>query len=166
MIDDDTYKLIKKLRDENAWLRKELGRLKKKDKGVEWRKIPGFERYEASNLGQIRKAADMFGRPAGNVLKPRISNYGHQVVSVYGETRSQQKRSSIHRLVCMAFHGPAPFEGAVVCHNNGIADDNRPENLRWGSIADNAADFKKHNQERKMRVVGKYKHDNQANSNA
>ena len=47
------------------------------------------------------------------------------------------KNYKIHRLVCEAFHGPAPFEGSVVLHLNEKATDNRPENLRWGTQKEN-----------------------------
>jgi len=43
----------------------------------------------------------------------------------------------VHRLVCEAFHGPAPFERAVVIHIDENALNNRPENLRWGTQKEN-----------------------------
>lgn len=43
----------------------------------------------------------------------------------------------IHRLVCEAFHGPAPFERAVVIHIDENALNNRSENLRWGTQKEN-----------------------------
>jgi hypothetical protein len=43
----------------------------------------------------------------------------------------------VHRAVCEAFHGPAPFEGAVVMHLDENAHNNRPENLRWGTQKEN-----------------------------
>jgi len=43
----------------------------------------------------------------------------------------------IHRLVCEAFHGFAPFERAVVLHLDENALNNRPENLRWGTQKEN-----------------------------
>ena len=43
----------------------------------------------------------------------------------------------VHRLVCEAFHGPAPFAGAVVIHLDEDATNNRPENLRWGTQKEN-----------------------------
>jgi hypothetical protein len=43
----------------------------------------------------------------------------------------------VHRLVCEAFHGPAPFDRAVVLHINEDAHDNRPENLKWGTQKEN-----------------------------
>ena len=49
----------------------------------------------------------------------------------------RNKTYKVHRLVCEAFHGPAPFEGAVVMHLNEIPDDNRAENLRWGTQREN-----------------------------
>lgn len=43
----------------------------------------------------------------------------------------------VHRLVCEAFHGPAPFERAVVLHLDENALNNRPENLQWGTQKEN-----------------------------
>jgi len=36
-----------------------------------------------------------------------------------------------HRVICEAFHGPAPSDEHCVNHKNGIKNDNRPENLEW-----------------------------------
>jgi len=49
----------------------------------------------------------------------------------------QGKNYKIHRLICEAFHGPAPHGKAVVLHLNENALDNRPENLRWGTQKEN-----------------------------
>lgn len=43
----------------------------------------------------------------------------------------------VHQLVCEAFHGPRPFEGAVVMHKDEDALNNRPENLAWGTMKEN-----------------------------
>lgn len=43
----------------------------------------------------------------------------------------------VHRLVCEAFHGPAPFKRAVVLHLDENAINNKPENLRWGTQKEN-----------------------------
>jgi len=45
----------------------------------------------------------------------------------------------VHTLVCEAFHGPRP-DGHQASHRNGISGDNRADNLRWLSIADNSAE--------------------------
>lgn len=44
---------------------------------------------------------------------------------------------SVHRAVCEAFHGPAPFDGAVVIHKDENALNNRPSNLKWGTQKEN-----------------------------
>lgn len=43
----------------------------------------------------------------------------------------------VHQLVCEAFHGPKPFDGAVVIHLDENALNNRPENLKWGTQKEN-----------------------------
>ena len=43
----------------------------------------------------------------------------------------------IHRLICEAFHGPAPEGSNIVLHLNEDATDNRPENLAWGTQKQN-----------------------------
>ena len=50
---------------------------------------------------------------------------------------SRRKHAYVHRVVCESFHGPPPFEGAVVCHSNDNGFDNRAANLRWGTDAEN-----------------------------
>lgn len=47
------------------------------------------------------------------------------------------KTYKVARLVCEAFHGPAPFKGAVCMHLDENARNNRPENLRWGTQKEN-----------------------------
>jgi hypothetical protein len=48
-----------------------------------------------------------------------------------------------HVIVAETFHGPKPA-GACVRHLNGIPGDDRPENLAWGTQADNMQDMVKH----------------------
>jgi hypothetical protein len=43
----------------------------------------------------------------------------------------------IHRLIAEAFHGPAPFDGAVAMHVDENAANNRADNLRWGTQKEN-----------------------------
>lgn len=49
----------------------------------------------------------------------------------------------VHILVKEAFDGPTP-DGLMVCHENGIADDNRLENLYFGTSQQNALDAIRH----------------------
>ena len=44
----------------------------------------------------------------------------------------------VHRVVCTAFHGPAPEQDMVVDHIDTNRCNNRPENLRWVTGLENA----------------------------
>ncbi len=49
----------------------------------------------------------------------------------------------VHRLILLTFIGPCP-EGLEACHDNGIPDDNRLENLRYDTHRSNIHDKFKH----------------------
>lgn len=74
----------------------------------------------------------------------------------------------VHRLICEAFHGPAPDGMDVVIHLNEDALDNRPENLKWGTQKENlnAAGFiaycRSRTGENSPRFKGKTKKENRA----
>jgi hypothetical protein len=85
----------------------------------------------ASNLGRIRTTD-------GRVINA-ILNKGRWHVSFapYGQ-------KPLHQLVCRAFKGPPPPGKPWSLHRNGIATDNHPSNLYWGTPRDNAADSIRH----------------------
>lgn len=116
--------------------------------GTEWRPIPGFPRYEASNKGTVRRAELPDGSPIFHELAPHPDRAsGHLKVSVY--RNGQQFRRGVHQLVALAFHGEPPPDKPFACHRNGIASDCRPENIRWGSREENVADMILHNKLRR-----------------
>jgi hypothetical protein len=90
----------------------------------EWRPVVGAPNYEVSNLGRVRSLPG--GHRKGGVLK------------------ASKHMFQVHRVVLKAFVGPPPFEGAVCRHLNGIADDNRVENLTWGTHSENLLDSVRH----------------------
>jgi hypothetical protein len=47
------------------------------------------------------------------------------------------KNYKIARLVCIAFNGPPPFDGAYVLHDDECETNNRPDNLVWGTQEQN-----------------------------
>lgn len=49
----------------------------------------------------------------------------------------KDKNYRVSRLVCEAFHGPAPFDGAVVMHLDDDPANNKPENLKWATQKEN-----------------------------
>lgn len=102
----------------------------------EWRAIPGREgRYEVSSLGRVRSLR--FINRHTDVLRhvPRVlatfKTAGYRRVTMGDEQRQ------VSHLVAEAFVGPRPA-GHEVCHLNGIQDDDRPENLAYGTPRENA----------------------------
>lgn len=113
-----------------------------------WKDIPGYEgKYQASSFGRIRsldrtlilhrKDGKEVNRPMkGRILRPgRFCKNGHvSVVLGHGQTGSP-----VHQLVALTFLGPCP-EGKEVLHANGIPNDNRIVNLRYGTRRENILD--------------------------
>ena len=102
--------------------------------------------YMAGSDGQIysRTRYAGFGRKERTdwyPLKGHISNKGYRTVSLCHESKKVTK--AVHRLVCMAFHG-MPKPGQETRHINGNKEDNRPENLCWGTAAENWHDKRIH----------------------
>lgn len=119
-----------------------------------WRPIPGYgNHYEASDQGRIRvkdryvekrhnSGAIMRQFYPGRLLSPtRGSPQGHRKVHIGFDRK--RIGVAVHRLVLLAFVGPAPV-GTEACHNNGDASDNRPVNLRWDTHFENNQDRKRH----------------------
>lgn len=70
-----------------------------------------------------------------------VMHGGHVGVAVYRPGWSRTgRRVGVHRMVLAAFVGPPPTPGHCCRHLNGVPDDNRVENLAWGTHAENAAD--------------------------
>lgn len=74
----------------------------------------------------------------GGIMSPELepgTGYLRLTLRVHGRTI----RRRVHRLIALAFHGPCP-PGMQVRHLNGVPDDNRPGNLRYGTAAENKQD--------------------------
>jgi hypothetical protein len=56
---------------------------------------------------------------------------GRFVISIHNATHK------VHQLIAEAFHGPAPFDGAVVMHIDENAVNNRASNLKWETQKEN-----------------------------
>lgn len=127
----------------------------------EWRDIPGHSGYQASDLGDVRSVdrvvryRDGRLRPfPGVVLKQRTDDGGYRVVSLpYADGRKGQRDYGVHRLVCLAWHGLPPFEGAHAAHDNGKRSENRESNIYWATPAQNMADKKRHGTDAESRIT-------------
>lgn len=106
----------------------------------EWKAIPGFEGfYDISSLGRVVSFVSNHGKPsAPRVLSTSSNKQGYKMAALSRDGRIHQLR--VHRLVAMTFIGLPPFDGAWALHKNDDNTDNRPENLYWGTINDNARD--------------------------
>ena len=104
---------------------------------LEYKEIPGINPiYRAGSDGNIYS----FYKETPKKLKAAFDGkhaYTHVSVIMENGTRKSQ---SVHRLVCAAFHGPKPFDVAVVAHNDGDPLNCSPNNLRWTTQKDNHAD--------------------------
>lgn len=63
--------------------------------------------------------------------------YGRIVYPAFEWETCDSHNLRVSRLVCSSYHGPAPFEGAVVDHIDGNKHNNRPDNLEWVTQAEN-----------------------------
>jgi len=108
----------------------------------EWRKVPDFPNYDVSNLGRVRSYNKWVGRPnhwesandPQRILSPGPDNYGYLVAVLSND--SEARGFGAHAIVAAAFIGPRP-DGHEVCHKNGIAWDNRVENLYYATVSEN-----------------------------
>ena len=112
--------------------------------GETWKPVVGYEGlYEVSNMGRLKSLSKYSGdylRPT-IIMKPK-NRAAHRDVTLH---RFGQRRGFwVHRLVLEAFVGPCP-PGMECCHfPDRNPHNNRLDNLRWGSPADNAEDRRKH----------------------
>lgn len=120
-----------------------------------WKPIPGYDdRYEVSNLGRVRAkpiiicVLNRWGcmvkrHVKGGVLKPykNKSRGGYNYVNLHDSNGQYMRR--VARLVLEAFIGNCPQKHEA-CHSDGIADNDKLENLRWGTKKANAEDKRLH----------------------
>lgn len=110
-----------------------------------WKPVPSKPGITASSFGRIKLPNSVSKMPFGGMreYKPKPT-YGTRTKSsktarheYMGIANRKFGNMKIHRLVCEAFYGPAPFEGAVVIHIDEDATNNKIENLRWGTQKEN-----------------------------
>jgi hypothetical protein len=119
----------------------------------EWRPVVGWEGlYEVSDQGRVRsldrvvtKSNGVFMTVRGRMLRPSFDRDGYAMVGLSDVTGKRKgcvppsRSYTVHRLVCIAFHGLPP-EKTETCHVSGVKADNRASNLHWGSKSKNNND--------------------------
>lgn len=105
----------------------------------EWREAENG-RLMVSNLGRVLLVspnARVKAKPSfGHIAKFGNTTF-YRLLPVKGLQRAKNRTYRIHRLVCEAFHGPAPFNNAIVLHIDEDGLNNRADNLRWGTQKEN-----------------------------
>lgn len=101
----------------------------------EIRPVPGFPGYFVTANGRVFFVGE---------LKPNEHGDGYLRVNVMLEA-GKRLRPGIHQLVCRAFHGPPIDEYQQVRHLDGDRLNNGPDNLKWGTVAENGTDRARHN---------------------
>lgn len=102
----------------------------------EWKCIESFERYEVSNMGNIRRG--------NRILKPGLDMYGYRQVNLYKNSKRFCKK--VYRLVLDAFN-PNVNNKPQIDHINRIRSDDRLENLRWVTASENVRNSKNFTEE-------------------
>jgi hypothetical protein len=110
-----------------------------------WKPVNSKPGLMASSSGRIRLPESAAKMPHGGLrsYKPsptfgvvqRASKVArHKYMGLYSYRFGNIK---IHRMVCEAFHGPAPASNSVVIHKDENALNNRADNLKWGTQKEN-----------------------------
>ena len=108
----------------------------------EWKDIPGFEGYQASNLGSIRsvdRVTNHGHNRKGVVLSPGIGSAGYYQVKL-GKKGTQY----VHKLVALAWIGTRP-QGQEVKHGTEGQLVNTIHNLSYGCHSSNLFDKRRDN---------------------
>jgi len=95
-----------------------------------WVPVRGFEFYEVSDRGSVRRLAGSPKCVTTRILKPKPAGKGYLQVCLSGGNRPNYRY--IHRLVAEAFIGPLPprREGEVN-HKDGVKTNNDWRNLEY-----------------------------------
>jgi len=102
---------------------------------ADWRDVVGYEGlYKVSDDGRV------WSHKRNKVMRGSCRR-GYRRICLTNKRR--KKSYFIHKLLLIAFVGPNP-EGMQTCHNNGIRDDNRLDNLRWDTPKNNEKDKLRH----------------------
>ena len=102
-----------------------------------WKKIPGFSRYEISDLGRVRS------RIGGKtqVMKRRLGTGGYVRVTMQNDL-GKKISAPVHILVARTFLGPA--RKRIVLHQDGDETNCALSNLKYGTQLDNTKDKRRH----------------------
>ena len=102
-----------------------------------WKEHPVYPNVEISTLGNVRVD--------GKISVGWLNRAGYRVHSIRATLTPNKKKHVVyaHKLVLETFVGPK-LVGLETRHLNGVRNDNRLENLSWGTPFENTQDKKLH----------------------
>jgi len=113
----------------------------------EWRPISGYDgAYEISSEGRVRSYRLPRKRdrllPTPSMVADSIGTKGYRFVTLI-DSKGRAHTSYLHSMVLSAFVGPR--QGGMQCrHLDGNRENNRLDNLSWGTPRENAKDRCRH----------------------
>lgn len=110
-----------------------------------WKTIPGFpDHYEVSDEGKVRTwlvrgSKNMAERPS-EMIGWEMRGYPTVLLR---DTSGSRRCVRVHSAVLLAFVGPCP-PGHEARHLDGSRNNNRLDNLKWGTPKENSDDKRRH----------------------
>ena len=92
----------------------------------------------------IPSAPGCYATPEGQIIGTRGRPLSLFLRKGYFKCQAAGKQQLVNRMVCEAFHGPAPSLLHHAAHLDGDKQNNYFTNLMWKTSAENAADTAKH----------------------
>lgn len=105
-----------------------------------WRYCASVPEYIVSSDGRLMKLPFVGSMPYGGTRhyeSTPIRGVVHEHNGQRPTIHYNGKNYRVSRLVCEAFHGPAPFPKAIVMHIDDNPENNRADNLKWGTQKEN-----------------------------
>lgn len=113
---------------------------------TELRQVSISTHYLAGSDGNIYRK--VYSKYAKNYPMKKVGflcpAYGYMKVFIRADGDTKKRCIGVHCVIATAFHGEKPHDCDVVRHLDGNKLNNRPENLAWGTFAENASDCVTH----------------------
>jgi len=108
---------------------------------LERKPVPDWP-YEVDEEGWIYRTGKSNSTTVGYKISRRLSPDKYWKCSL-SKPGARCTQFSVHTVVCMAWHGPRPA-GMQTRHLDGDKNNNRPDNLCWGTPEENQEDARRH----------------------
>lgn len=113
----------------------------------EWKPITGFQSYEVSSHGRVRRVVGGRGAQIGRILRPKRHRHGYAIYDL--SQNDLVTRMTAARAIALAFHGLPPSDKHQAAHGDGDPTNDVVWNIRWATPKENAADADLHGRRRR-----------------